>query len=54
VTDTIFPSAVSVTLNYICPQFAETDINFQRVPTLDTSNTFRARWISRRRTNRLW
>ncbi len=32
-------------VNYICPQFAETDINFQRVPTVDTSNPFIARWI---------
>ena len=30
---------------YICPQFTETDINFQRVPTVDTSNPFVARWI---------
>lgn len=30
---------------YICPQFAETNINFQRVPTVDTSNPFMARWI---------
>ncbi len=29
---------------YICPQFTETDINFQRVPTVDTSNPFAARW----------
>lgn len=27
----------------ICPQFAETDINFQRVPVVDTSNPFIAR-----------
>ena len=32
-------------VNYICPQFSETDINFQRVPTVDTSNPFVARWI---------
>ncbi len=32
-------------VNYICPQFSETDINFQRVPTVDTSNPFIARWI---------
>jgi phosphoribulokinase len=32
-------------VNYICPQFTETDINFQRVPTVDTSNPFIARWI---------
>lgn len=29
----------------ICPQFTETDINFQRVPVVDTSNPFIARWI---------
>jgi phosphoribulokinase len=29
----------------ICPQFTNTDINFQRVPTVDTSNPFVARWI---------
>ncbi len=32
-------------VNYICPQFAETHINFQRVPTVDTSNPFIARYI---------
>ncbi len=32
-------------VEYICPQFTETDINFQRVPTVDTSNPFVARWI---------
>ena len=32
-------------LNYICPQFTETDINFQRVPMVDTSNPAVARWI---------
>jgi phosphoribulokinase len=32
-------------LDYICPQFSQTDINFQRVPTVDTSNAFVARWI---------
>jgi len=32
-------------VNFICPQFTETDINFQRVPTVDTSNPFIARWI---------
>lgn len=32
-------------IKYICPQFTETDINFQRVPTVDTSNPFIARWI---------
>jgi phosphoribulokinase len=29
----------------ICPQFTQTDINFQRVPTVDTSNPFIARFI---------
>ncbi|WP_343079474.1 phosphoribulokinase [Ostreiculturibacter nitratireducens] len=29
----------------ICPQFTQTDINFQRVPVVDTSNPFIARWI---------
>jgi len=32
-------------VNFICPQFTETDINFQRVSTVDTSNPFVARWI---------
>lgn len=32
-------------VHYICPQFTLTDINFQRVPTVDTSNPFVARWI---------
>mgnify|MGYP000284814786 FL=1 len=32
-------------LDYISPQFSQTDINFQRVPTVDTSNAFCARWI---------
>ncbi len=44
VTDTILrrmPDYVS----FICPQFTQTDINFQRVPTVDTSNPFIARWI---------
>jgi len=29
----------------ICPQFTQTDINFQRVPVVDTSNPFISRWI---------
>jgi len=29
----------------ICPQFTQTDINFQRVPVVDTSDPFIARWI---------
>ena len=32
-------------VRYIVTQFTETDINFQRVPTVDTSNPFVARWI---------
>jgi len=32
-------------VNYICPQFTRTHVNFQRVPTVDTSNPFIARWI---------
>ncbi len=32
-------------VNYITPQFSLTDINFQRVPTVDTSNPFIARDI---------
>jgi len=32
-------------VNYICPQFAYTTVNFQRVPTVDTSNPFIARDI---------
>ncbi|MFM0201801.1 phosphoribulokinase [Paraburkholderia fungorum] len=32
-------------VNYICPQFSRTHVNFQRVPTVDTSNPFTAREI---------
>ena len=32
-------------VNYICPQFAHTTVNFQRVPTVDTSDPFIARDI---------
>ncbi len=32
-------------VHYICPQFTLTDINFQRVPTVDTSNPFISRWV---------
>jgi phosphoribulokinase len=32
-------------INYITPQFSRTDINFQRVPTVDTSDPFIARDI---------
>ena len=44
VTDTILRRMQDY-VHYICPQFTETDINFQRVPTVDTSNPFIARWI---------
>ncbi|MGR7994220.1 phosphoribulokinase [Xanthobacter sp. ZOL 2024] len=44
VTDTILRRMPDY-VRYICPQFTETDINFQRVPTVDTSNPFVARWI---------
>ncbi len=32
-------------VNYICPQFSRTHVNFQRVPIVDTSNPFIARDI---------
>ncbi|MEV6335152.1 phosphoribulokinase [Nocardia vinacea] len=32
-------------VKYICPQFSRTYVNFQRVPTVDTSNPFIARTI---------
>jgi phosphoribulokinase len=44
VTDTILRRMPDY-VHYICPQFTQTDINFQRVPTVDTSNPFIARWI---------
>ena len=44
VTDTILRRMPDY-LNYIIPQFSETDINFQRVPMVDTSNPTVARWI---------
>jgi phosphoribulokinase len=44
VTDTIIRRMPDY-VHYICPQFSETDINFQRVPTVDTSNPFVAAWI---------
>jgi phosphoribulokinase len=44
VTDTILRRMPDY-INYIVPQFSHTDINFQRVPTVDTSNPFIARWI---------
>lgn len=44
VTDTILRRMPDY-VHYICPQFSQTDINFQRVPIVDTSNPFVARWI---------
>ncbi|WP_338465627.1 phosphoribulokinase [Novosphingobium sp. ZN18A2] len=44
VTDTILRRMPDY-VHYICPQFSQTDINFQRVPIVDTSNPFIARWI---------
>ena len=32
-------------VHYICPQFSKTHVNFQRVPTVDTSNPFIAQDI---------
>ena len=42
VTDTILRRMPDY-VNYICPQFTHTHVNFQRVPTVDTSNPFIAR-----------
>ena len=44
VTDTILRRMHDY-VHYICPQFGETDINFQRVPMVDTSDPFIARDI---------
>ena len=44
VTDTILRRMPDY-IDYICTQFTNTDINFQRVPIVDTSNPFIARWI---------
>ncbi|MBI4935951.1 MAG: phosphoribulokinase [Actinobacteria bacterium] len=44
VTDTILRRMPDY-VRHICPQFSQTDINFQRVPMVDTSNPFVARWI---------
>lgn len=42
VTDTILRRMPDY-VNYICPQFTKTHVNFQRVPCVDTSNPFIAR-----------
>jgi phosphoribulokinase len=44
VTDTILRRMPDY-VNHICPQFSRTQVNFQRVPTVDTSNPFTARSI---------
>jgi phosphoribulokinase len=44
VTDTILRRMPDY-VNYICPQFTHTHVNFQRVPMVDTSNPFIARDI---------
>jgi phosphoribulokinase len=44
VTDTILRRMPDY-VNYICPQFRHTHVNFQRVPMVDTSNPFIARDI---------
>jgi phosphoribulokinase len=44
VTDTILRRMPDY-VHYICPQFAHTHVNFQRVPVVDTSNPFIARDI---------
>ncbi len=44
VTDTILRRMPDY-VHYICPQFARTHVNFQRVPCVDTSNPFIAREI---------
>lgn len=44
VTDTIL-SRLQDYINFIVPQFSLTDINFQRMPVVDTSNPFVARGV---------
>jgi phosphoribulokinase len=44
VTDTILRRMHDY-VHYICPQFTYTHVNFQRVPVVDTSNPFVARFI---------
>lgn len=44
VTDTILRRMHDY-VHYICPQFSRTHVNFQRVPVVDTSNPFIARFI---------
>lgn len=44
VTDTILRRMPDY-VHYVCTQFSKTDVNFQRVPVVDTSNPFVARAI---------
>jgi phosphoribulokinase len=44
VTDTILRRMHDY-VHHICPQFTRTHVNFQRVPVVDTSNPFIARYI---------
>jgi phosphoribulokinase len=44
ITDTIL-RRMHHYVHYVCPQFSRTHINFQRVPVVDTSNPFIARFI---------
>lgn len=44
VTDTIL-RRMHAYVHCIIPQFTQTDVNFQRVPVVDTSNPLVARWI---------
>ncbi|GEO80933.1 phosphoribulokinase [Pararhodospirillum oryzae] len=44
VTDTILRRMHDY-VHYICPQYTRTDVNFQRVPTVDTSNPFISRHV---------
>ena len=44
ITDTIL-RRMNDYVNYMCPQFSRTHVNFQRVPVVDTSNPFIARTI---------
>ncbi|PTD96086.1 phosphoribulokinase [Pseudothauera lacus] len=44
VTDTILRRMHDY-VHYLCPQFARTHVNFQRVPMVDTSNPFIARAV---------
>lgn len=44
ITDTILRRMHDY-VQYVCPQFSRTHINFQRVPVVDTSNPFIARFI---------